>query len=72
MKKLFIIAAIVTMFASCKKTKDENPQPDFDPSEWADLGNTIFNDGGFGDPMDSTLTGPVDTLVHPHETYQAK
>ncbi len=70
MKKTILLFAIVALMSSCKKTKDENPKPDFDASEWANLGNDIFSD----DPLDSIpmpTTTPV-TTVHARKDNQLK
>lgn len=62
MKKLLFILALSTVLFSCKKTENENPKPDFDASAWANVGNNIFNNGGFPLPDSIPVT---DSTVHP-------
>lgn len=50
MKKVFLIFAIV--FLGCRKSDNENPELSVDFGEWANTGNSIFNDGGLP-PVDS-------------------
>lgn len=64
-KTMLLIAISTTLLMSCKKTEDQNPQPNFNPSEWANLGETIFDDET--PPLDSfpihTITPRTDTKV---------
>lgn len=53
MKNLLLIAGLLILISSCKKSKDDVPTPDF--GQWANIGNNIFNTPMPGDP---------DTLVH--------